>query len=92
MVRQCQALPKKACKAVGHIYSPDSLPLALLRLLRRWGLGPMAQKKKQLVAAGKLDKYGRPNEATPKVHTPARLSRFAMLLAAACLPTAKDSR
>ncbi|PSC68752.1 H ACA ribonucleo complex subunit 4 [Micractinium conductrix] len=33
---------------------------------RRWGLGPMAQKKKQLVAAGKLDKYGRPNEATPK--------------------------
>lgn len=34
---------------------------------RRWGLGPMAQKKKQLVAAGKLDKYGRPTEATPKV-------------------------
>lgn len=33
---------------------------------RRWGLGPMAQKKKQLVAAGKLDKYGRPTEATPK--------------------------
>jgi hypothetical protein len=27
----------------------------------------MAQKKKQLVAAGKLDKYGRPNEATPQV-------------------------
>ncbi|EFN51852.1 hypothetical protein CHLNCDRAFT_37236 [Chlorella variabilis] len=33
---------------------------------RRWGLGPMAQKKKQLVAAGQLDKYGRPNEVTPK--------------------------
>lgn len=33
----------------------------------RWGLGPMAQKKKQLVAAGKLDKFGRPTEATPKV-------------------------
>jgi hypothetical protein len=27
----------------------------------------MAQKKKQLVAAGKLDKHGRPNEATPQV-------------------------
>ena len=33
---------------------------------RRWGLGPMAQKKKQLVAEGKLDKHGRPNESTPK--------------------------
>ncbi|KAL0051871.1 hypothetical protein WJX82_003616 [Trebouxia sp. C0006] len=33
---------------------------------RRWGLGPMAQKKKQLVAEGKLDKHGRPNETTPK--------------------------
>ncbi|PRW20765.1 H ACA ribonucleo complex subunit 4 [Chlorella sorokiniana] len=33
---------------------------------RRWGLGPMAQRKKQLVAAGKLDKFGRPTEATPK--------------------------
>ena len=33
---------------------------------RRWGLGPMAQKKKQLVADGLLDKHGRPNEKTPK--------------------------
>ena len=33
---------------------------------RRWGLGPMAQKKKQLVAEGLLDKHGRPNEKTPK--------------------------
>ena len=33
---------------------------------RRWGLGPMAQKKKQLVAEGLLDKHGRPNEQTPK--------------------------
>lgn len=33
---------------------------------RRWGLGPFAQKKKQLVAEGKLDKHGRPNENTPK--------------------------
>jgi H/ACA ribonucleoprotein complex subunit 4 len=33
---------------------------------RRWGLGPMAQRKKSLVAQGKLDKHGKPNENTPK--------------------------
>lgn len=32
---------------------------------RKWGLGPKASQKKTLVAAGKLDKYGRPNENTP---------------------------
>jgi H/ACA ribonucleoprotein complex subunit 4 len=32
---------------------------------RRWGLGPMALEKKKMKADGKLDKYGRPNEATP---------------------------
>lgn len=32
---------------------------------RRWGLGPVAQEKKKLKADGKLDKFGRPNEATP---------------------------
>lgn len=32
---------------------------------RKWGLGPKASQKKALVAAGKLDKYGRPNENTP---------------------------
>ena len=32
---------------------------------RRWGLGPVAGKKKQLKAEGKLDKYGRANENTP---------------------------
>jgi H/ACA ribonucleoprotein complex subunit 4 len=31
----------------------------------RWGLGPYAAKKKQLIAEGKLDKHGRPNENTP---------------------------
>lgn len=35
-------------------------------MFTRWGLGPFAQKKKQLVAEGKLDKHGRPNENTPK--------------------------
>jgi len=33
---------------------------------RKWGLGPMALKKKKLKAEGLLDKYGRPNEKTPK--------------------------
>jgi H/ACA ribonucleoprotein complex subunit 4 len=32
---------------------------------RRWGLGPRAKAKKALIAAGKLDKYGRKNEKTP---------------------------
>ncbi|KAF4779245.1 centromere/microtubule-binding protein cbf5 [Colletotrichum scovillei] len=32
---------------------------------RRWGLGPLASEKKKMKADGKLDKYGRPNEATP---------------------------
>jgi H/ACA ribonucleoprotein complex subunit 4 len=32
---------------------------------RRWGLGPIAQRKKALVKEGKLDKYGRKNEHTP---------------------------
>eukprot|EP00743_Colponemidia_sp_Colp-15_P000365 GILK01000421.1.p1 GENE.GILK01000421.1~~GILK01000421.1.p1 ORF type:complete len:469 (+),score=94.82 GILK01000421.1:48-1409(+) len=33
---------------------------------RRWGLGPKAQEKKKLVKEGKLDKFGRKNEQTPK--------------------------
>ena len=33
---------------------------------RRWGLGPKAQEKKKLITDGKLDKYGRPTEQTPK--------------------------
>merc|ERR1712023_524397 len=32
---------------------------------RRWGLGPKAQAKKQVIAEGKLDKYGRANPDTP---------------------------
>eukprot|EP01038_Epipyxis_sp_PR26KG_P006914 gene6914-9467_t len=32
---------------------------------RRWGLGPIAQRKKVLIKEGKLDKYGRKNENTP---------------------------
>lgn len=33
---------------------------------RKWGLGPKASAKKTLIGAGKLDKFGRPNENTPK--------------------------
>lgn len=33
---------------------------------RRWGLGPVALQKKNMIANGTLDKYGRPNEQTPK--------------------------
>ncbi|KAG0639212.1 pseudouridine synthase [Tuber brumale] len=32
---------------------------------RRWGLGPTAVEKKKMKSEGKLDKYGRSNEATP---------------------------
>jgi H/ACA ribonucleoprotein complex subunit 4 len=32
---------------------------------RRWGLGPMAQRKKSLIASGQLDKHGKPNDKTP---------------------------
>ncbi|XP_021749223.1 H/ACA ribonucleoprotein complex subunit 4-like [Chenopodium quinoa] len=32
---------------------------------RKWGLGPRASMKKKLIAEGKLDKHGKPNEQTP---------------------------
>merc|ERR1712070_1103101 len=33
---------------------------------RRWGLGPRAQRKKNMIKEGKLDKHGKPNGSTPK--------------------------
>lgn len=33
---------------------------------RKWGLGPKASQKKSLISAGQLDKFGRPNENTPR--------------------------
>jgi H/ACA ribonucleoprotein complex subunit 4 len=33
---------------------------------RKWGLGPVASKKKAMIKDGLLDKHGKPNEATPK--------------------------
>lgn len=32
---------------------------------RRWGLGPRAIQKKQMIDRGLLDKYGKKNEKTP---------------------------
>eukprot|EP00758_Cryptobia_borreli_P007800 Tbor_TRINITY_DN5332_c1_g3::TRINITY_DN5332_c1_g3_i1::g.5158::m.5158/K11131/DKC1, NOLA4, CBF5; H/ACA ribonucleoprotein complex subunit 4 len=32
---------------------------------RRWGLGPIAAKKRSMITDGLLDKYGRPNTKTP---------------------------
>lgn len=32
---------------------------------RRWGMGPVATEKKKMKESGKLDKFGRANEATP---------------------------
>ena len=32
---------------------------------RRWGLGPIASKKKKMIKEGSLDKHGKPNEKTP---------------------------
>jgi H/ACA ribonucleoprotein complex subunit 4 len=33
---------------------------------RKWGLGPYASKKKELITSGLLDQHGRPNDKTPK--------------------------
>merc|ERR1719500_2373105 len=33
---------------------------------RKWGLGPKASVKKEMIKQGLLDKYGKPNENTPK--------------------------
>ncbi|VDK78950.1 unnamed protein product, partial [Anisakis simplex] len=33
---------------------------------RKWGLGPVASKKKSMIQQGLLDKYGKANEKTPK--------------------------
>jgi len=32
---------------------------------RKWGLGPVASKKKAMIKSGQLDKHGKPNENTP---------------------------
>lgn len=59
---------------------------------RRWGLGPYAAKKKQLIAEGKLDKYGRPNENTPAEYLRALpdLQQPAAAAAAAATPAKEE--
>jgi len=36
---------------------------------RKWGLGPVASKKKQMIKSGQLDKHGKATEATPSEWT-----------------------
>lgn len=36
---------------------------------KKWGLGPKASIKKEMIKSGQLDKYGKPNENTPKTWT-----------------------
>merc|ERR1712008_186420 len=36
---------------------------------KKWGLGPKASIKKGMIKSGQLDKYGKPNENTPKTWT-----------------------
>ncbi|BFZ06187.1 hypothetical protein BsWGS_09226 [Bradybaena similaris] len=38
---------------------------------KKWGLGPKASNKKRLIQQGLLNKYGKPNENTPKNWNPA---------------------
>ncbi len=52
------SIPWRSCRPC-----PLLTPRCVVR--RRWGLGPMAQRKKQLITEGKLDKHGRPNDQTP---------------------------
>jgi H/ACA ribonucleoprotein complex subunit 4 len=40
---------------------------------RRWGLGPVALRKKALKQEGKLDKHGKPNEKTPADYIEVRI-------------------
>jgi H/ACA ribonucleoprotein complex subunit 4 len=54
---------------------------------RRWGLGPTAAEKKKLKADGKLDKYGRPNDATPAKWTDSYTDYSAAAATAAAKPT-----
>jgi len=59
---------------------------------RRWGLGPLAQKKKQLIADGKLDKHGRPNDSTPKEYLRMMPDAPTAAATAAATPAKDDSK
>jgi H/ACA ribonucleoprotein complex subunit 4 len=55
---------------------------------RKWGLGPTASKKKAMIERGMLDKFGKPNEKTPKDWRSAYLDHSAM--AAIAVPLKDD--
>ncbi|KAI1658938.1 pseudouridine synthase [Daldinia decipiens] len=57
---------------------------------RRWGLGPTATEKKKLKASGKLDKFGRANEATPAKWTSEYKDYSAPADGVAATPAAAD--
>lgn len=63
------------CKIKRVIMDRDTYP-------RRWGLGPVALKKKGLVKEGKLGKYGQVNDKTPADYIAATSSTPAKTLAA----------
>ncbi len=58
---------------------------------RRWGLGPVALEKKKMKSDGKLDKYGRPNEATPAKWNAEYKDFNAPLEGTAAAPTAQPT-
>lgn len=58
---------------------------------RRWGLGPVAARKKAMIKSGELDKNGKPNAKTPKnwtdvTSTPAKPVSDVAAAAAAATP------
>ncbi|TYH54049.1 hypothetical protein ES332_D09G141100v1 [Gossypium tomentosum] len=62
---------------------------------RKWGLGPTASMKKKLIAEGKLDKHGKPNDSTPKewlrnVALPTGVDSMVASLAASAEPAAVE--
>ncbi|XWS43090.1 hypothetical protein CRYUN_Cryun16bG0071900 [Craigia yunnanensis] len=63
---------------------------------RKWGLGPTASMKKKLIAEGKWDKHGKPNDTTPKewlrnVVLPSGGDSLVASLAASAEPAVKGS-
>jgi H/ACA ribonucleoprotein complex subunit 4 len=48
---------------------------------RRWGLGPMATRKKGLIKKGKLDMHGKQNDKTPKDYLEGQMQLLVMIVA-----------
>lgn len=57
----------------------------------RWGLGPFAVRKKQLISEGKLDKHGKPNENTPAEYLRALATAGTPAAVTAVIPAVKDT-